>query len=175
MITVSIVTYNTEVEELKKCFNSLTSKMVKNIYVVDNSSKKYIEDFCKEYHNVIYIASENVGYGAAHNKAIRLVQNDKDVKLSCGKYTSAVLVKANLVKGEEEDNNSYKLYMWGLCHHDFFVNVKDVQSNHTFEEPFPIESTIPVIKPTIINTISAENMAIGEGINYFISSGYLKS
>ena len=57
----------------------------------------------------------------------------------------------------------------------FFVNVKDVQSNHTFEEPFPIESTIPVIKPTIINTISAENMAIGEGINYFISSGYLKS
>ena len=106
---------------------------------------------------------------------IKEIKNDKDVKLSCGKYTSAVLVKANLVKGEEEDNNSYKLYMWGLCHHDFFVNVKDVQSNHTFEEPFPIESTIPVIKPTIINTISAENMAIGEGINYFISSGYLKS
>ena len=80
MITVSIVTYNTDVEELKKCFGSLTSKMVKNIYIVDNSSQKYIEDFCKEYQNVIYIASENVGYGAAHNKAIRLVQNDKDVK-----------------------------------------------------------------------------------------------
>lgn len=80
MITVSIVTYNTDVEELKVCFGSLASNMVKTIYVVDNSSKKYIEDFCKEYKNVVYIASENVGYGAAHNKAIRLAQADKDVK-----------------------------------------------------------------------------------------------
>lgn len=80
MITVSIVTYNTDVEELKACFASLTSKMVKTIYMVDNSSKEYIAEFCRGYENVVYIASENVGYGAAHNKAIRLAQADKDVK-----------------------------------------------------------------------------------------------
>lgn len=80
MITVSIVTYYTDVNELKTCFNSLTSKIVKSIYIVDNSSQKYIEDFCKDYDNAIYIASQNVGYGAGHNKAIRLAQQDKDVK-----------------------------------------------------------------------------------------------
>lgn len=80
MITVSIVTFNTDVDELKTCFESLTSPMVKTIYVVDNSSEKYIEDFCRGYANVEYRASDNVGYGAAHNKAIRLAMMDKDVK-----------------------------------------------------------------------------------------------
>jgi len=80
MITVSIVTYNTDVEELKVCFRSLTSEMIKTIYIVDNSSKQYISDFCKKFDNVIYIASDNVGYGAAHNKAIRLAMADKNVK-----------------------------------------------------------------------------------------------
>ena len=113
--------------------------------------------------------------GKNHYEPIRValpykeIKNDKEVKLGCGKYTSAVLIK-----DDKEDNNSYQLYMWGLCHHDFFVNVKDVQSNHSFGESFPLDSTIPVVKPTLITTINADNMAIGEGINYFISSGNLK-
>lgn len=71
MITVSIVTYKTDVEELEKCLTSLNSSLIKKIYVVDNSHQQYLADFCQRRENVEYIASENVGYGAAHNKAIR--------------------------------------------------------------------------------------------------------
>lgn len=71
MITVSIVTYKTDTEELRKCLDSLTSDKVSRIYIVDNSRMEYLKEFCKEYPNVLYIPSNNVGYGAAHNIAIR--------------------------------------------------------------------------------------------------------
>ncbi len=73
MITVSIVTYKTVTDELRKCLASLDSLKVKKIYVVDNSKQQYLDNFCKGYDIVDYIPSENVGYGAAHNKAIRKV------------------------------------------------------------------------------------------------------
>lgn len=73
MITVSIVTYKTDIQELKKCLTSLSSPQVKKIYVVDNSRQQYIADFCKNQQKLEYISSENVGYGSAHNKAIRKV------------------------------------------------------------------------------------------------------
>ena len=72
MVSISIVTYNTELEELNQCFKSLTSSIVDKIYVVDNSSQNYINEFCSKNANVVYIASPNVGYGSAHNKAIRM-------------------------------------------------------------------------------------------------------
>ena len=73
MITVSIVTYKTDLEELTKCLQSLDSPLVSNIYIVDNSNQKYIANFCSQYANVIYIGSENVGYGAGHNQALQQV------------------------------------------------------------------------------------------------------
>lgn len=45
MITVSIVTYKTNLEELSKCLQSLTSSLVSQIYIVDNSNERYIADF----------------------------------------------------------------------------------------------------------------------------------
>lgn len=71
MITVSIVTYKTNTEELQKCFNSLRSGIVSRIYIVDNSSQNNIREFCQGIERVEYIPSKNVGYGAAHNIAIR--------------------------------------------------------------------------------------------------------
>ena len=71
MITVSIVTYNTNVVELSECLNSLSLSIVLKIYVIDNSNKKYIADFCEQYSNVEYISSDNVGYGAGHNIGLR--------------------------------------------------------------------------------------------------------
>ena len=73
MITVSIVTYRTNLEELSKCLQSLTSSLISRIYIVDNSSQRYIADFCQQYAKVEYISSENVGYGAGHNQALRQV------------------------------------------------------------------------------------------------------
>lgn len=78
MITVSIVTYKTDLEELALCLQSLTSPLVSKIYIVDNSNQKYIADFCSQYANVVYIGSENVGYGAGHNQALRQVLDSKN-------------------------------------------------------------------------------------------------
>lgn len=80
MITVSIVTYKTATEELKNCLQSLTSPHVKTIYIVDNSCQNDIADFCRNYRNVMYIGSQNVGYGAGHNQALRRAMKEQDVK-----------------------------------------------------------------------------------------------
>lgn len=71
MITVSIVTYKTEIEELKRCLSSLTSDNISVIYVVDNSRDATIKAFIKGYPQIEYIPSDNIGYGGAHNIAIR--------------------------------------------------------------------------------------------------------
>ena len=76
MITVSIVTYKTDVGELRRCIASLKSSKVNKIYVVDNSRQVYLADFCRQTEKVDYIPSENVGYGAAHNVAIRKAMAD---------------------------------------------------------------------------------------------------
>ena len=57
MITVSIVTYKTDLVELAKCLTSLLSPLISKVYIIDNSSQQYIADFCKEYANVEYILS----------------------------------------------------------------------------------------------------------------------
>lgn len=76
MISVSIVTYNTENGELESCLNSLDSPLIDIIYIIDNSRRKETEQFCRQYDKVKYIGSENVGYGAGHNKALNEVLND---------------------------------------------------------------------------------------------------
>lgn len=78
MITVSIVTYKTNLEELSKCLQSLKSHLISDIYIVDNSNKKYIADFCSQYANVVYIGSKNVGYGAGHNQVLRQVLHSNE-------------------------------------------------------------------------------------------------
>ncbi len=75
MVSVSIVTYNTENGELESCLNSLVSPLINVIYIIDNSQNKETEKFCSRFDKVKYIASENVGYGAGHNKALKEVLN----------------------------------------------------------------------------------------------------
>ena len=71
MVTISIVTYKTDVEELKKCLESLVSEKISKIYIVDNSRMEYLKELCKGFLKVLYFPSDNVGYGAAHNIAIK--------------------------------------------------------------------------------------------------------
>ncbi len=71
MLTVSIVTYKTELSELELCMDSLGAKSVGRIYVIDNASEKRIEEFCKGRKNVEYYPRPNLGYGAGHNFAMR--------------------------------------------------------------------------------------------------------
>lgn len=77
-VNVSIVTYHTDLAELRRCLASLRSDRVGEIFVVDNGSERRIEDFCRESEvKVTYIASENRGFGAGHNRALRRTLADR--------------------------------------------------------------------------------------------------
>lgn len=81
-MTVSIVTYHTNLDEMQKCLASLDCAEVEDIFVIDNSNDELMREFCKGYPKVRYIASENVGYGRAHNMAIRQsLTNETDYHL----------------------------------------------------------------------------------------------
>lgn len=71
MLSVSIVAYHTDEEELKACLASLSSPVVEKIFIVDNGREERLRLLAEEYPNVDYIPNPNVGYGAAHNVAIR--------------------------------------------------------------------------------------------------------
>ncbi len=73
MITASIVTYRTDVDELCTVVSCLSNSLVDKIYIVDNSPsdrlRETVNSFCGE---IEYIYGHgNVGYGSAHNIAIR--------------------------------------------------------------------------------------------------------
>jgi GT2 family glycosyltransferase len=69
MLTVSIVLYNTQKQEiftLIDCINSFASI----IYIIDNSSDDRFRVFEKRFTNIRYIFNKNTGYGSAHNIAL---------------------------------------------------------------------------------------------------------
>lgn len=70
-MTVSIVTYKTDLDEMRSCLASLQSDVVEKIWVIDNSSEEKMHDLCAKSPKVEYIANPNTGFGAAHNIAIR--------------------------------------------------------------------------------------------------------
>ena len=72
VITASIVTYNTDVNELASCLQSLVNGGVSTIYICDNSPTAQLREFCQSCARVEYIFNNaNLGYGAGHNVAIR--------------------------------------------------------------------------------------------------------
>lgn len=72
VVSASIVTYNTDCGELRKCVDSLQSNGVPCIFISDNSPDDRLRGFCSEIKGVEYIHNnKNLGYGAGHNVAIR--------------------------------------------------------------------------------------------------------
>lgn len=70
-VTASIVTYHTDLEELRKSLDCLLHDDVGRVFVIDNSSLPAIAHACGYDDRITYISSANVGYGAAHNVAMR--------------------------------------------------------------------------------------------------------
>lgn len=73
MLTVSIVTYHVDPDELKRCLASLDTEAVTTVYIVDNSSDESTRRIAESYGKAVYLAGDNVGYGAGHNRALRRV------------------------------------------------------------------------------------------------------
>lgn len=71
MTTASIVTFHTDIAELQRLIKCVANSPVDILYIVDNSSQDYIKAAVSNSQSIVYIPSENVGYGSGHNKAIR--------------------------------------------------------------------------------------------------------
>lgn len=70
-INASIVTYRTHPAELAGAVKMLVTAGIDCVYVVDNSPDNSLQNIAQKA-GALYIPShDNVGYGAAHNKAIR--------------------------------------------------------------------------------------------------------
>lgn len=70
-LTASIVTYRTDSKELTDILTTLENSPVEVVWIVDNSRCGYIESLAANFRKVRYIPSENRGYGAGNNIAIR--------------------------------------------------------------------------------------------------------
>ncbi|MCM1152454.1 MAG: glycosyltransferase family 2 protein [Muribaculum sp.] len=70
-IRASIVTYNTDRDELARCVASLRAGGVSEVAVVDNSPTDALSAFCRESGVAYTHRPDNPGYGAAHNIELR--------------------------------------------------------------------------------------------------------
>ncbi|MCF0190785.1 MAG: glycosyltransferase family 2 protein [Marinilabiliaceae bacterium] len=71
-VSASIVLYRTIPDELRTCLGSLLSNGIDKVFVIDNSETNQLCSICPKDERVEYIFNNrNVGYGAAHNIAIR--------------------------------------------------------------------------------------------------------
>lgn len=75
MITASVVTFHTRHDELQRLIDCVMQSPVECLYVVDNSSNDELRGFVGENPRIKYIHSQNRGYGAGHNIAIRLAMD----------------------------------------------------------------------------------------------------
>jgi GT2 family glycosyltransferase len=73
MITASIVIYNSPERDLQTIISCIAQSTVRTIYVIDNTPDDRIKEFVQKLSKkVVYMQGQgNVGYGAAHNIAIR--------------------------------------------------------------------------------------------------------
>ncbi|WP_251623348.1 glycosyltransferase [Odoribacter lunatus] len=72
MLTASIVTYHTLHTDLQRLIKCVEQSDVKVLFVIDNSSNDELRDFVSNTPKIRYIHSVNLGYGSAHNVAIKL-------------------------------------------------------------------------------------------------------
>ncbi len=71
MITASIVTFHHTLQEVTKVLNCVINSIVERVYIVDNTSNDFLRCVVELSPKITYIHSENIGYGRAHNIAMR--------------------------------------------------------------------------------------------------------
>ncbi len=70
-LTASIVTYRTSPDEVSCVLELLERSCAERVYVVDNARDDCIKQLCSVSGKTVYIPSDNMGYGAGHNQALR--------------------------------------------------------------------------------------------------------
>jgi GT2 family glycosyltransferase len=71
-ITASIVVYNNSIADLEKTIKSfLDSSVSGELFIIDNSPTPVAQEICEAFHCHYVFTGSNLGYGKAHNIAIR--------------------------------------------------------------------------------------------------------
>ncbi len=79
MITASIVTYHHTPQEITKVIECVVNSSVEKIYIIDNTNNDQLRELEKLSPKIRYIHNENIGYGGAHNIAMReAIELDSD-------------------------------------------------------------------------------------------------
>lgn len=71
MITASIVAYHTPVNELSHLLECVVKSNIGILYLIDNSSNDSLRELGNISSKIVYIYSDNLGFGHGHNIAIR--------------------------------------------------------------------------------------------------------
>lgn len=71
MITASIVAYHTPTDELTHLLDCIVSSNIDILYLIDNSSNDSLRELGNTSSKIVYIYSDNLGFGHGHNIAIR--------------------------------------------------------------------------------------------------------
>ena len=71
MITASIVAYHTPINELSHLLECIVHSVLDVLYLVDNSSNDSLRELSSMSRKIVYIYSDNLGFGHGHNIAIQ--------------------------------------------------------------------------------------------------------
>lgn len=102
-INASIVVYKTPFADLQQALEGLmSSRYIANVYIVDNSPENVLEKQFQQapyLDRVVYIYNQaNLGYGKAHNKAIRYSMASADISYHIV-VNPDIFVKADAIEG----------------------------------------------------------------------------
>ena len=76
-ISASIVIYNNNLKDLISVVNSYAPSESRLLYLIDNSPQRINLEYLNNNKNIIYyFTGKNIGYGSAHNIAIRMAIKD---------------------------------------------------------------------------------------------------
>ena len=70
MITASIVAYHTPEDELTRLLQCVIRSSIEVLYLIDHSSDDSLGRLASLSDKIVYIHSENLGYGHGHNIGI---------------------------------------------------------------------------------------------------------
>lgn len=71
MITASIVAYHTPVDELSHLLQCVCQSSIDILYLIDNSSNDSLRELSNSSPKIVYIFSDNLGFGHGHNIALK--------------------------------------------------------------------------------------------------------
>lgn len=71
MITASIVAYHSPTDDLSNLLDCIIQSSIDILYLVDNSTNDSLRELSSKSSKIVYIHSDNLGFGHGHNIAIR--------------------------------------------------------------------------------------------------------